>query len=130
MGGVQLVELPVHNPPSLHLLLCELNARNGIPTAARENNEMNTEGKTSQISKITIKISNKSSLFVGHSEISKVLSPFPVNIVLETLMKSNIEGCENASNLKFVFFQLTSSRIFSYIPDDPHPTRSRTSGHG
>lgn len=51
------------------------------------------------ISKITIKIYNKSSLLVGHGKISKVLSPLPVDIVLETLMEKNIEGYENNSNL-------------------------------
>lgn len=33
VGGVQLVKLPVDNSPRLHLLLCELDPRNGIPTA-------------------------------------------------------------------------------------------------
>lgn len=32
VSGVQLVELPVHDPPSLHFLLRELNARDRIPT--------------------------------------------------------------------------------------------------
>jgi len=41
VGGVQLVELPEHNSPSLHFFFRELNTRNDIPTAARENNYMN-----------------------------------------------------------------------------------------
>lgn len=43
VSGVQLVELPVHNSPSLHLLLCELNTRNGIPTATRGNNSLSVK---------------------------------------------------------------------------------------
>lgn len=35
VGGVQLVQLPVHNTPSLHFLLCELNIRDGIPTGEK-----------------------------------------------------------------------------------------------
>lgn len=36
VGGIQLDELPVHNTPSLHFLLRELNTRNGIPTRMRK----------------------------------------------------------------------------------------------
>lgn len=40
VGWVQLVELPVHDSPSLHFLLCELDARDRIPTATRDNSSL------------------------------------------------------------------------------------------
>lgn len=52
-----------------------------------------------------IKIYNKNSLFESHGKISKVLSPLPVDIVLETLMERNIEGYENNSNLRIFLSQ-------------------------
>lgn len=49
VGGVQLVQLPVDDSPRLHLLLCELDPRNGIPTAMGKSSRR--QGRTSAFPK-------------------------------------------------------------------------------
>lgn len=38
------------------------------------------------------KNTGRDSLFIGHGKISEVLPPFPIDVVLESLMKRSIEG--------------------------------------
>lgn len=81
VGGVQLVQLPVDHSPRLHLLLCELDPRNGIPAATGTFSQHQVCFQSSCEGFL-----RKNSLFVGHGQISKVLSPLSVDVVLETLV--------------------------------------------
>lgn len=118
VGGVQLVKLPVDDGPRLHLLLCELDPGNGIATAtARFSQRQGNVGGFHNAWR-------ENSLFVGHGQIGKVLSPLSVDVVLETLVEME-EGhvrrslAEGLGLLEFV-----------YVRDGRRPARSRTSARG
>lgn len=119
MGGVQLVELPVHDSPSLQFFLGELNTRNGIPAAAGENNYTGIKEKR------PVQMYSENSLLKGHGEISKVLSPFAVDVVLETLTESKINTGQDHFNSWLCIHTGCAD-----VPGDRRPTQSRTSGHG
>lgn len=124
MSGVQFVELPVHYTPSLDLLFCKLNPGYWVSTETRSTKNVMWQKPWLYLKQLW-KLSDL--LFVGHSKISKVLSPFPVHVIFKTLIKTNV--ALKTAEYSYIW-DFKASHQSAIIPGGRRPAQSHTSGHG